>query len=307
MSLPRIRFRVLPRFPVDLVAGTGIDIDNTLGVYTVSLTSTGAARERLTADRTYFVLKTGSDSNTGLLNTAGGAFLTIQKAVNVCRADIDAAGLKVKVKVGPGTWTEAVQLFPVLGVHPGGWATSELLLEGDTTTPSNCLWQTTGGNCITSVGCHIQWRIQGFKFSTITSGKCIVADLGSNIALGFNEFGACASIHTQCLNRSSLEFVENYTINGSAAAGYHWYADELSQYIFQPLAVTLVGTPAFAGFAASQHHSSISCAAVSFSGSATGPRYFVYTMGMIDTSGGGANFLPGNVAGTNSGAGAQYI
>jgi hypothetical protein len=136
---------------------------------------------------------------------------------------------------------------------------------------------------------------------------CILADLGTNFAVGKNEFGTCAGSHMQALNRSSIEFIDSYTINGNASAGYHWYADELSQYIFNTITVTLSGTPVFAGFCAVLHQSVIgSAAVVTFSGSASAgtPKYFVYSLGLLDT--GGVTF-PGGTAGTNAGAGAVVI
>lgn len=72
-------------------------------------------RDRLTADRTYYVRTDGSDSNTGLTNTSGGAFLTFRKCLNLVAYNLDLAGYNVLFRVQGGTYTENLLL-------PGGYA-----------------------------------------------------------------------------------------------------------------------------------------------------------------------------------------
>ena len=67
-------------------------------------------RERLTANRTYYVRTDGSNSNTGLVNSAGGAFLTLQKALSVAYYDIDTGNFIATIQVAAGTYTELVVL-----------------------------------------------------------------------------------------------------------------------------------------------------------------------------------------------------
>lgn len=58
-------------------------------------------RDLLTANRTYYVRTDGSDSNTGLTNSSGGAFLTWEYAISVLKT-LDLAGYTVTIEDGNG-------------------------------------------------------------------------------------------------------------------------------------------------------------------------------------------------------------
>lgn len=82
-------------------------------------------RETLTADRTYFVRSDGNDSNTGLANTAGGAFLTVQKGIDVAKT-LDLGGFTCTITcIGDFGSQGTVNIFLPIGV-------GELILQGDT-------------------------------------------------------------------------------------------------------------------------------------------------------------------------------
>ncbi len=63
--------------------------------------------QQTTADITYYVRTDGNDNNTGLANTAGGAFRTIGKAVSMLPKVINHA---VVINVAAGTYTEELLL-----------------------------------------------------------------------------------------------------------------------------------------------------------------------------------------------------
>ncbi len=67
-----------------------------------------AVREKLTADRTYYVRTDGNDNNTGLVNNAGGAFQTIQGAANYFASKLDLAGFNIILRVADGTYAGAM-------------------------------------------------------------------------------------------------------------------------------------------------------------------------------------------------------
>jgi len=256
-----------------------------------TLPSLSGARELLTAARTYYVRTDGSDSNNGLANTAGGAFLTLQKAANAVAA-IDASIYDVTIQVGAGTYTAGVTFkAPLLG-------TGSLSIIGDTTTPSNCLISVTGGDCIgIQNGCAV--NISGLKLATTTSGNGIVANGNAIVTInGKMDFGAVVGQQIYTLNGAKVTCTVAYNITGGAAR--HMYAAGPGSQITNALnTVTITGTPAFGtAFAVADTLAAIVAFSQTYSGSATGTRYTVTTGAGINTAGGGASYFPGNAAGS---------
>lgn len=261
----------------------------TTGSYS-DLSGKPTQREVLTANRNYYVRTDGSDSNNGLTNNSGGAFLTQQKAIDIVAA-LDLSIYNVTIFCGPGTRTAPVTLKKLTG---SGTAS----LEGDVTTPSNCTQSVTGGQCFTMEPGAI-WKMRGFKLSTTTSGYPISCSaVGCELTLDGNmEYGAAASYHIVVSTGGSCKMTSSYTI--SASATNHILVQTGGILFYTPGAVTLSGSPAWsAAFISVTSGGLVTTASATFTGAATGKRFDVTLNGVINTFGGGANYFPGNVAGT---------
>ncbi|MFA7290885.1 MAG: hypothetical protein WC023_01430 [Rhodocyclaceae bacterium] len=252
------------------------------------------ARERLTADRTYYVRTDGSDTNTGLANTSGGAFLTIQKAVNTICNTLSLAGFTVTVQIADGTYTGATLLKPL----PDNGAVT---IQGNSGTPANVLISTTSADCFKASGAGASYTIKDLKVQTTTSGDCIFGTLQAEVQISNVVFGACAAYHTEADYGALVTAIGNYSIAG--AAQVHWLAWKGGVINVPSKTVTITGTPAFsAGFAYAERLGMIISAGTTYSGSATGVRYTV-TLNAIIHSG---TALPGSSAGTAA-TGGQYL
>jgi hypothetical protein len=251
-----------------------------------------AAREVLTAARTYYVRTDGNDSNDGLANTAGGAFLTIQHAIDVVSGSLDLSTFQVTIQVGAGTYNENLALESWLGkLTP--------ILKGDSTTPSNVVISVASGDCITNAR-TTHWIVDGFKVIS-SSGSGIVSS-GGKVFVKNIDYGACGFAHNFSLDMGHLDIIGNCEITGNAVAFIH--ADRWSVVSVNPFTITLTGTPAFSNFV-QVYTGMVYIPSVTFSGSATGTRYYVSLNGVIYTGGGGSTYLPGNSAGSAA-TGGQY-
>lgn len=231
-------------------------------------------RERLLADRTYFVRTDGNDSNTGLVNNSGGAFLTIQKAINVISQSIDLAGFNCIIQVGDGTYTGNINLAPYLGRGTEGHA-GPVLIQGNAVSPSNVIIAPTSGDAVTGTEHgYFEYMFQNMRINPATGANAFLVDMGSWIVIGNGiTFGSTTGNHITVEDRGLFEIVGNYTIAGGANAhilltvgGFVIYAGATT--------VTLTGTPAFtASFILALRQSLLVAPSVTFSGAATGTRW----------------------------------
>lgn len=252
------------------------------------------ARELLSANRTYYVRTDGSNNNTGRANTAAGAFLTIQKAIDVISSTLDISIYTITIQVGNGTYTGAISCKSCVG-------TGSVTLQGDIVTPTNVVISTTSADAITSSACSTVYTIDGFKIQTTTSGSGIYSEKNSPIIVGRVEFGVCATYHAYASLGGSITFANNYTVSGAASC--HWIASRQATIICTGLTITITGTPAFsAGWAYVENHSLLVAHTNVYSGSATGVRYTATLTSLIQTNGAGTTAFPGNSAGTPASA-----
>lgn len=263
---------------------------------------TVAIREKLTANRTYYVRTDGSDSNTGLVNSSGGAFAGVAHALDVISTTLDIGGYVVTVQYVDGTYTG------LSGIVCKNIVGGTVVIQGNPTTPSNvALTFASGATGFTLDG------VSGYTFKdmkltgTGSTVFAINAINGPRFAYSGIEFGANWNRHVRMVNNAVCEVQGSYKISGGAVNHLYLVGGATINFPFNITAtITLSGTPAFS--TSFIEVDSVSFAFVyspswTFSGSGTGKRYISNTNSHLETSGGGGIFFPGNVAGTTDGFG----
>ena len=260
---------------------------------TVTGTITGPVREALNGPRTYFVSETGGDdANDGM--TAGTAFATIQRGVDAVAA-IDMAGHSATISVAPGTYAENVTLKDLVG--------GKCIIQGASGVASDVIVRPSGGSAFMGLGILGTWDLRNMQIGGSTSiSRCIHMDSGRldfrNI--NFDTVGTVFNqVHIYALGSAEINAMGDYAIIGGG--GCHYYADGYAMISVANRTVSLVGSPNFtARFAVASTLGCVYLPNNTWSGLATGQRYFARVRATIFVNGAGATHLPGDAAGALS-------
>jgi hypothetical protein len=252
----------------------------------------------LTADRNYYVRTDGSDSNTGLANTSGGAFLTLQHAVSVV-AQISGGGKKININIADGTYT-------CDGIELPNHNSYEINIIGNTTTPANVVLQAPDWAAF-----HIYhpslWKIQCVKIETTSScWGAIYLALGARLEV-IECIIAMDGGGTAFILESSYCNVRDITFSGNTVQEFV-QANHGSVFMCFGSTLTVLGDVTFTGgFVKARSKSQINFggSTITAAGTITGTRYIASELSLIDGNG-SSTYFPGSVAGTTA-TGAQYV
>jgi hypothetical protein len=241
-------------------------------------------RTKLLTNQTYYVSTVGNDSNTGL--TTGSSFLTIQHAINVSAA-LDTSIYNVTINVADGAYAPGtIFCYNLIG-------SGTVTITGNAVTPTNV--SIDGGFQKSSAGTtYYINNLQVYKAAS-SAAYGIVAILGAVIYFSGVDFGSGLSYHIGILQGGDVECNGNYTISGGAICHIYIFGAAASVVT---KTITISGSPNFS--AAFVYLDRLGLAAINgntFTGSATGIRFYVGNGSVIYTANAGLTYLPGNSAG----------
>lgn len=284
-----------------LVAGTVyyvktvVDADNITLATTAGGTAIGTCT--VATGSPVYSASTGSDSNTGLTNTVGGALLTAQKAISIVSGGLDLSTYQATIAIADSVYPDAMALKSYLGATPP-------IISGNTTIPENVLMSGTATMVTgTNVG---TWVVKGTKLVSSAGGGISVAG-SSTVQHHSMNFGQCAASHIAANYGALVQAMTNYKISGGSSAQAHMYAVGGGKVVCSTFTVTLIGVPAFvAAYAwADRGDGYFEAYGMTFVGTATGTRYLLGMLSSCFVNGAATTYFPGNALSTPT-TGAQY-
>lgn len=262
-------------------------------------------RDKVVANRTYYIRTDGSDSNTGLADNAGGAWLTIAKAYTVIAGLDIEAGVRITVEIRAGTFTMA------------GWTSfaPQIIGSGDVTFNGAGVGSTTvtcGNGPVFYFVFAGAWNLTNIQFTTTGTNysSCIWLDaVGVVVNISSCQFGSTDTTAPKIYVGSGKLILSGS--NNCSAGGESFALVEGATARLHASSSTVVysNSPAFSS-ANIKTYITAECRVngMTFTngGTVTGKRYIAETNSVLSTGGGGANYIPGDVAGTTA-TGGQYV
>ena len=279
---------------VTLDFGATVPTTNQYRVFVTSGGGGSGGRTQQATNVTYYVRTDGNDSNTGLTNDSGGAFLTIQKGIDVATSLDILPGVIVTVDVQAGTFS--------------GFTSKTIVGQGQVSVQGQGSGTTTINTAI--IFDHFGHYLYG-GFTLDGGGSINMVSCNNGITELVTEVDfLSANVHIVVTGASSVyRNNSDYSISGGAVI--HLFVQVGSTYegIGVPSkTVTLNSTPAFSSTFINSRGSFVdnNPTRATYSGAATGTRYIAEMNGVLNATTGGANYYPGNAAGITQ-TGGQYI
>ncbi len=254
----------------------------------------------LAADLTYYIATTGDDTTGN--GSSGTPWRSPQKALNAILSAIDLGGHNVTIKFADGTYDNPTNIYDRF-VGNGS-----VICDGNSASPQNVIWTSSSGLATLYVEVNTQIVVQHLELrSSTVSG--LFSSVNARIGVGDGvRFGATAGSHMFAKPGVITINSTAYSIVGSAS--FHLRSNG-GIIICQGVTGTITASVNFPSqFAECENVGQmLTNGGTSFpfgGNTVTGQRYFVRSNAAIQTGGGGANFFPGNSAGSFD-TGGQYI
>lgn len=269
----------------------------TADTFRFSATSGGAAINTTGAATGTISMKTGSDSHDGKANTAAGAFLTLQKAMDVISDTLDLGSFNAAVVIADGMYLGGVALRAYVG-------RGAVTFLGNAAYPGNSALN-TAGNCFNGYFCGGRWTIKDMELRAAGNGMNL--DGPGNIQFSNLRFGPCSNAHVRGTQGAQLDAIGDYSVVGGG--GFHLLTGWLATITVNSRAVTFYGAAFSVSTAYADSLSLIQLISTTFPGAATvtGKRYTIGVNAAINIAGSpaGEAYIPGSIAGSK-GPGGQY-
>jgi hypothetical protein len=288
---------------VAVVAAGGLTLDkndNTQVIQAILALIAGNTRKRLTGPLDLYCANGGNDNNNGL--TPSTPFATPGAAYNLLVQQYDLGGQNVTIHLADGNYNAVNLNGSPLGVaNP-----NNITFLGNSGNPANVQINQSivGGSCF-SMAYFGQCLVDGVQFNApAAETSCVVAAFSSKVFVQNVIYGSAGYYHNWANWGAQIGVAGSYTISGGAAR--HLVAADGGQiagqlYTGVTPTITLVGTPHFStafAYATNSSFLEFDSSIVTWSGTATGARFFVNNQSGIYVPNGTLTYFPGDTAGT---------
>lgn len=236
----------------------------------------------------YYVTPAGSDSNSCL--TAALPCLTLQAAWNkIAVANHGAGG--VVLNIADGTYSAG---FTANGAWIGA---GPIAVTGNTGSPGNVIINSGPANAFVIQNATLTFS--GMEIRTTTSHAGIFAQRGGDVTFSNMRFGGDGTgNHMTVTNGGRIHCIGNYQIVSGGESHVHSFNRGYLDAPSGGCVGTLTGVYSFTSYFAGTSDGDIDFSGWTFSGTATGPKFFSHDGGRIKSGGLGIAGLPGSTAGS---------